>query len=221
MEASLIVLSALPLCAYLLGSVSSAIIVCRLAGLPDPRAVGSGNPGATNVLRVGGKKTAAITLGGDLLKGLLPVLLGQWFGAPLLIIALTGLAAFVGHLYPLFFNFKGGKGVATLIGVLVGINWALGLIAIATWGCIAAVFRLASLASMGMAALVPFYGWYFYQGASDGLWFTLTLAAMTVMLFWRHRANIRNLLRGREDRFTDTNEAAARQPARDDQGNSD
>jgi glycerol-3-phosphate acyltransferase PlsY len=129
----MIIYAALIMTAYLLGSISSAIIVCQLMGLPDPRSLGSGNPGATNVMRIGGKKAAAITLFGDTLKGLIPVLIGQLLDVPLLILACIGLAAFLGHLYPVFFRFQGGKGVATLLGVLLGINWMLGLAAIGTW----------------------------------------------------------------------------------------
>ncbi len=112
---------------YLLGSLSSAIIICRLLGLPDPRGQGSGNPGATNVLRIGGKKAAAATLIGDMLKGLIPVLIAKLLGASLAIQALVAIAAFLGHLYPLFFGFKGGKGVATALGVLLGIHWPVDL----------------------------------------------------------------------------------------------
>ncbi|MFI3186829.1 MAG: glycerol-3-phosphate 1-O-acyltransferase PlsY, partial [Methylococcaceae bacterium] len=110
-------------CAYLIGSISSAIIICRLMGLPDPREQGSGNPGATNVMRIGGKKAAAITLLGDMLKGLIPVYAVNALGLPVELVAATGLAAFMGHLYPIFFDFKGGKGVATSVGVLLGFSW--------------------------------------------------------------------------------------------------
>ena len=180
--------------AYLAGSISSAIIVCRVMGLPDPRSKGSGNPGATNMLRVGGKKTAAITLVGDLLKGLLAVLAAHLLGASLWVVALTGLAAFLGHLYPLFFGFKGGKGVATLIGVLLGVDWRLGLAAVATWLLVIAFAKIAAISALVMAALVPVYGWYFYQHTA----FTCILAAMSLLLFWRHRSNIRNIISGKE-----------------------
>jgi len=184
--------------AYLLGSISSAIIVCRLMGLPDPRSLGSGNPGATNVMRIGGKKAAAITLLGDTLKGLLPVLAGQLLNAPLLILALTGLAAFIGHLYPVFFRFQGGKGVATLLGVLLGINWILGLAAIGTWLFMAYVVKISSLSALVMSALVPVYGWFLHHDwALTGI-----LTFMVILLFWRHRGNIQKMLSGKETRIT-------------------
>ncbi len=189
--------------AYLLGSISSAIIVCRLMGLPDPRSQGSNNPGATNVLRIGGKKAAAITLLGDMLKGLLPVLAAHFLNQSLLVITLTGLATFLGHLYPVFFGFKGGKGVATLLGVLLGINWMLGLAAIATWLFIAKGLKISSLSALIMAALVPIYSWFFYHD----LVFTLILTGMSIILFWRHRSNIQNLLSGKEDRINKSRNA--------------
>ena len=190
--------------AYLLGSISSAIIVCHLLGLPDPRGQGSGNPGATNVLRIGGKKPAAITLIGDMFKGLIPVLVGHLLEVSLLVLTLTGLAAFLGHLYPVFFHFKGGKGVATLLGVLLGINWMLGLSAIATWLFVAKVLKISSLSALIMAALVPFYSWFFHHNWA----LTLTLAGMSAILFWRHRSNIQKLLSGQEDRISGSNESA-------------
>jgi len=180
---------------YLFGSISAAIITCRLMGLPDPRTQGSGNPGATNVLRYGGRKAAIVTLLGDLLKGLLPVLLAGAFAAPPEVLAVVGLAAFLGHLYPLFFGFRGGKGVATLIGVLLGINWMLGLSYIATWLLAAKVFRLSSLAALLAALLVPFYSL-----VEPGVWgVTAVVAVMSTLLIWRHRSNIRKLLDGSED----------------------
>ena len=189
--------------AYLLGSISSAIIVCQIMGLPDPRSQGSGNPGATNVLRMGSKKAAAITLFGDMLKGLLPVLAGHLLGVSLLILTLTGLAAFLGHLYPVFFRFHGGKGVATLLGVLVGINWILGLAAIGTWLFVAKVLKISSLSALIMAALVPVYSWFIHHD-----WpFTLILTGMCILLFWRHRSNIRKLLSGQEDSIKHTDKA--------------
>jgi len=192
LEASLI------LAAYLLGSLSSAIIVCRLAGLPDPRTQGSGNPGATNVLRFGGKKMAVIALLGDFFKGLVPVLAAQWLGLPLLFIALTALAAFLGHLYPVFFRFQGGKGVATFIGVLLGIHWMLGLAAIASWLFMATVVRISSLSALVMSLLVPVYSWFI-----PGDWqLTSILSLMVAIIFWRHRSNIGRLLHGEEDKVS-------------------
>jgi glycerol-3-phosphate acyltransferase PlsY len=131
--------------AYLIGSVSAAIITCRIMGLPDPRSSGSKNPGATNVLRLGGKKAAIITLLGDLIKGLLPVLVAQLMQLDMSIIALTGLAAFLGHLYPVFFGFQGGKGVATALGVYFGIAWQAGLLFVAVWLVVASISRISSL----------------------------------------------------------------------------
>ncbi|MCB1877528.1 MAG: glycerol-3-phosphate 1-O-acyltransferase PlsY [Chromatiales bacterium] len=180
---------------YLFGSVSSAIIVCRLMGLPDPRSEGSRNPGATNVLRFGGKKAAAITLAGDFLKGWLPVLLAQWLLPEPWVIAAVGLAAFLGHLYPVFFGFQGGKGVATSLGVYLGVNWMLGLAVIGTWLFMAFTFRISSLSALVSFLLAPVYVWLITQSPE------LLIAAIiiSVLLFWRHRSNIRNLIAGTED----------------------
>jgi glycerol-3-phosphate acyltransferase PlsY len=183
--------------AYLIGSLSTAIIVCRLMQLPDPRTQGSGNPGATNVLRIGGKKAAAITLFGDGLKGYLPVLLANLTGQPAVIVALTGLAAFIGHLYPLFFGFKGGKGVATALGVQLGMHWALGLAVAATWLVIARLLKISSLAALVSMGLAPIFSWLIWPDMA----ILLTLALMTLVLIWRHRGNIRNLLAGDESRI--------------------
>lgn len=184
--------------AYLLGSISSAIVVCRLLGLPDPRTQGSGNPGATNVLRVGGKKAAAVTLAGDLLKGLVPVLAAAGLGQDVHVLALVGLAAFFGHLYPIFFGFKGGKGVATALGVLLGFSWLAGLATAATWLAMAVVVRISSLSALTAMALAPAYLWWL---AGDRRWLVGASAAMTVVMFWRHRRNIANLLQGKEGRI--------------------
>ena len=181
--------------AYLLGSVSSAIIVCRLMGLPDPRTEGSGNPGATNVLRVGGKKAAAITLIGDMLKGLLPVLAANLLGTAPLTLALTGMAAFLGHLYPVFFSFRGGKGVATMLGVLFGFHGLVGAATAGTWLLIAKGFKISSLAALIATLLAPLYVWLII-GPSPEL--IITTAVMTLVLFWRHRTNIQRLLSGEE-----------------------
>lgn len=180
--------------AYLLGSISSAIVVCGLMGLPDPRTQGSNNPGATNVLRIGGKKAAAITLLGDSLKGFVPVALCHLFDRPELIFALVGAAAFLGHLYPVFFRFKGGKGVATALGVQFGLGWAIGGAVAATWLFMAKVANISSLAALISMLLAPLYIWL--------LWPSRELIAMQVLislvLIWRHRSNIRNLLQGSE-----------------------
>jgi glycerol-3-phosphate acyltransferase PlsY len=180
--------------AYLLGSVSSAIIVCRLLGLPDPRGEGSGNPGATNVLRIGGKKAAAITLIGDMLKGLLPVLLAKALGASLAVQAMVAVAAFLGHLYPLFFGFRGGKGVATALGVLLGLHWPVGLLTIATWLLIAKVFKISSLAALLSLLVTPLYIWWLIPEPS----LIIAMLFMLILLFWRHRSNIENLFKGTE-----------------------
>ena len=189
--------SLLILAGYLFGSLSSAIIICRLLGLPDPRSEGSGNPGTTNVLRLGGKKAAAATLAGDMLKGLLPVILAGWLGADLTTQSLVAVAAFLGHLYPLFFGFKGGKGVATALGVLLGLHWPVGLMTIATWLLVAFLSKISSLAALIAIFLTPAY-----------LWFTLhqpilviCMTFMAALLFWRHRSNIGKLWRGEESRI--------------------
>ncbi|VAW79125.1 Acyl-phosphate:glycerol-3-phosphate O-acyltransferase PlsY (EC 2.3.1.n3) [hydrothermal vent metagenome] len=183
------------LAGYLLGSLSSAIITCRLMGLPDPRSGGSGNPGATNVLRLGGKKAAAITLAGDMLKGLLPVLAVQALGADITVQSAVAVAAFMGHLYPVFFGFKGGKGVATVLGVLLGLHWPVGLMTIATWLVFAKGFKISSLAALIAILLTPLYILWLKP---DEAVFLAAVIFMGALLFWRHRSNIRNLLRGEE-----------------------
>ncbi len=186
--------------AYLLGSVSSAILVCRLMGLPDPRTQGSKNPGATNVLRIGGKKAATLTLAGDSLKGVLPLLIGHLLGVDALALAATGLAAFLGHLYPVFFGFQGGKGVATALGVQWGLYWPVGLTVAAVWLFMAYVVKISSLSALVSMALAPAIVWYFWpEPALIGMQVLITL-----ILFWRHRSNIHNLLTGAEDRIGNT-----------------
>ncbi|MCG3201191.1 MAG: putative glycerol-3-phosphate acyltransferase [Gammaproteobacteria bacterium] len=183
--------------AYLLGSLSAAIIVCRAIGAPDPRTVGSGNPGATNVLRVAGRKAAAATLLGDSLKGLLPVLLGRALGLPIDALAAIGFAAFLGHLYPVFFQFQGGKGVATLIGALLGIAWPLAVFFVAIWFVVARLSKLSSLAAITASVLTPLYAWFRGYPALT----VLAVLAMVVLLLWRHRSNIRKLIDGTESRI--------------------
>jgi glycerol-3-phosphate acyltransferase PlsY len=180
--------------AYLTGSVSAAIITCRIMGLPDPRSTGSKNPGATNVLRLGGKKAAIITLLGDLIKGLLPVLAAHLMQLDIATIALTGLAAFLGHLYPVFFDFKGGKGVATALGVYFGLYWQAGLIFVITWVVIATISRISSLSALTATLFIPAYFYY----ANGSAWLTATTAVMAILIFWRHRGNIRNIMKGTE-----------------------
>jgi acyl phosphate:glycerol-3-phosphate acyltransferase len=183
--------------AYLLGSVSSAIIVCRLMGLPDPRTQGSNNPGATNVLRFGGKKPAAITLLGDSLKGLLPMLVGHAVGVGPAVLAGIGLAAFIGHLYPVFFGFRGGKGVATALGVQFGLYWPIGLGVAAIWLFVAKVLKISSLSGLISMALAPAIVWAFWP---ERVLIGMQLV-ITGLLIWRHRGNIRNLLTGKEERL--------------------
>jgi acyl phosphate:glycerol-3-phosphate acyltransferase len=188
---------ALVAAAYLLGSISSAVVVCRLMGLPDPRTQGSNNPGATNVLRIGGKKAAAVTLVGDSLKGLLPMLVGHWLGVGPAVLAATGLAAFLGHLYPVFFGFRGGKGVATALGVQLGLWWPIGLTVATVWLFVAKVLRISSLSALVSMALAPLVVWLF--------WPEPVLLAMqvlvSVLLVWRHRSNIANLISGKEGKI--------------------
>ncbi len=182
---------------YLAGSVSTAIIVCRAMGLPDPRSEGSRNPFATNVLLFGGKKAAAITLAGDFLKGLLPVLLARLAGLEETGLALTALAAFLGHLYPVFFGFEGGKGVATAFGAILGLSYPVALAALATWLFMAFVVRISSLSALTAAALAPVFAWWFgLPGA-----YLAAVLLMVGLLIWRHRSNIRHLLAGTEDKI--------------------
>jgi glycerol-3-phosphate acyltransferase PlsY len=187
--------------AYLLGSVSFAVVMSRLFGLADPRSYGSGNPGATNVLRSGSKAAAALTLLGDAAKGAVAVWLVRAFGPPFgvgeLTVALAALAAFAGHLYPVFFGFKGGKGVATFLGALLALHLGSGLLACATWLAVAAVFRYSSLSSLCAAAVAPF-ALLWLTGAADA---SAVIAVMSVLLVVRHRQNIANLLSGKERRI--------------------
>lgn len=187
----------LPVLGYVSGSISSAIVVARMMGLDDPRKVGSGNPGATNVLRHGGKKAAAITLIGDIFKGVIPVLVARAIGADEAMIALTALAAFFGHLYPVFFGFRGGKGVATAFGALVAMSGWVGLALIVTWIVIAAISRISSLSALTAAVLAPVYVWLLLRGE---IYVSVTLI-MSLMLIWRHRSNIEKLLAGTEGRI--------------------
>lgn len=182
---------------YLLGSISTAILVCKFMGLPDPRSVGSGNPGATNVLRQGGKKAGIYTLLGDLLKGLIPVLLiHQTLHEPLLS-SVACLGAFLGHLYPVFFKFKGGKGVATGIGGILGVMPLLGLILIAIWVGMVFAFRYVSLAGITAAFFAPLITYFLYPNIPVYL---MTISVLSVLLIWRHRSNIKNMLSGKEDK---------------------
>ncbi|MEY2688622.1 MAG: hypothetical protein RL375_2820 [Pseudomonadota bacterium] len=200
-SAPLLATLAAALLAYLIGSLSFAVIVSRAMGLNDPRSYGSGNPGATNVLRSGNKKAAVLTLLFDLLKGLLPVAALQVWVDKLGIeeggIALAGLCAFLGHLWPVFFRFQGGKGVATAAGVLLALQPWLGLATLATWIIIAAFFRYSSLAALVSAAFAPFYHALIWGFGSV----TLAIAVMSLLLIWRHSANISKLIAGTEGKL--------------------
>jgi acyl phosphate:glycerol-3-phosphate acyltransferase len=190
--------------AYLIGSISFAVIVSRAFALPDPRSYGSGNPGATNVLRTGKRAAAVLTLAGDSIKGWLAVFLAQHFAAPAMVdatMAAAGIAVAIGHMYPIFFRFQGGKGVSTALGVLVALNVWLALGTVATWLVIAFFFRISSLAALISALFAPFFAFFLY---GMGLFVVESAAAVVVialLLIWRHRANIRNLLAGKESRF--------------------
>ena len=183
--------------AYLLGSVSSAIVVSRALGLQDPRKVGSGNPGATNVLRYNGKKAAIITLMGDILKGVLPVLAARAYGVEPMILGAVMLAAFLGHLFPVFHGFRGGKGVATAFGALIALNAWVGLALVVIWLLMVLAFRYSSLAGLVAALAAPWLVWRF-QG---DIFFVYTTLAMITLVVWRHRSNVRNLLAGTEDKI--------------------
>ena len=183
--------------AYLFGSISSAVIVSRVMGLADPRTAGSGNPGATNVLRLGGKKAAILTLLGDVLKGALPVLLARALTSEAQIIALVALFAFLGHLYPVFFGFRGGKGVATAFGVLLALNPWVGGAVLATWLVMAFAFRYSSLSAITAAVLAPLYVALWLPG----LPYLIVTLVMSLLLLWRHRPNIRNLFAGVEGKI--------------------
>jgi glycerol-3-phosphate acyltransferase PlsY len=183
--------------AYLVGSLSIAIIACLLAGLPDPRTQGSGNPGATNVLRLGSKKLAAVVLLGDISKGLLPVLLAKYLDVGTLTLAFTGLAVFLGHCYPVFFSFRGGKGVATALGVILGLSWPTGLLLIIIWILMAMIFRVSSLAAITAAITAPFISVFTLPAPA----LIMMVCAVTILLIWRHRKNIQKLYRGTEPRI--------------------
>lgn len=185
------------LAGYLVGSVSAAIITCKLMGLEDPRSVGSNNPGATNVLRHGGKKAAIITLIGDMLKGLVPVIVVKMIEPAAGAIALTGLGAFLGHVFPVYYGFKGGKGVATFYGVLLGFSWMAGIAALLIWLLTAFVSKISSLSALVSALSAPLVLWY----SSHSPELTVILGLMTALLFWRHRSNVSNIIDGKEHKI--------------------
>lgn len=193
------------LVAYLLGSVAFAIPVARLYGLPDPRSHGSGNPGATNVLRTGRKSAAVLTLLGDALKGALAVWLAQWatarYGLPVYTPYLAALAAFLGHLFPVFFGFKGGKGVATALGVLIALDLRLGGLCILTWIIVFALTRVSSLSALVAAVLAPVYGYYLLGHGEETRFLAGILGILSLLVLVRHHSNIRKLLSGEEKAF--------------------
>ena len=180
---------------YLIGSISSAVIICKALSLPDPRTQGSKNPGATNVLRVGGKKIAAFVLIFDGLKGAVPVFIGDYYGFGLIALTLTALCAFLGHIFPVFFRFRGAKGVATYLGGLIAINFLAGLIFSVIWLLVAKVLKTSSLASIIATALSPFY---FYLITGD-LKSTAIIGLISLLIFYTHRDNIKRLINKDED----------------------
>lgn len=183
--------------AYLIGSLSSAIIVCKLMRLPDPRKTGSRNPGATNVLRIGGKYPALLTLLGDMLKGLLPVLVAKYLGFPPIALALIALAAILGHLFPIFFKFYGGKGVATTLGCLFALSWPVGVCWLVIWLCMAFIFRYSSLAALIATFFAPFAMWYF----TENVIYTWTIGLVALIIVLRHHQNIHALATGKESKI--------------------
>jgi glycerol-3-phosphate acyltransferase PlsY len=191
---------AFALLAYLIGSVSFAVIVSRVFGLPDPRSYGSGNPGATNVLRTGRRSAAALTLLGDSIKGWFAVFVAQRFAGPDMLdmtIAAAAVAVVIGHMYPVFFRFQGGKGVSTALGVLAALSYYLAAGAAATWIIIAFFFRISSLAALISALFAPFFCFLLFGMHPV----TAAVAAISLLLIWRHKTNIRNLLAGKEGRL--------------------
>lgn len=199
------------LAAYLLGSLTFAVVVCKLLGLPDPRSYGSNNPGASNVLRSGSKLAAILTLLLDALKGFIPVVLvkmnAQYFDLPEVTVALVGLAAFLGHLYPIFFKFKGGKGVATAAGVIFAVSWQLGALVLFVWFVFAFSFWYSSLAALAAAAVAPLGYWFGTRWFGNSMpWdkhpaIAVSIAVMSAFLIYAHRDNIKRLLAGTESKL--------------------
>ena len=180
---------------YFLGSVSSAIIICRILGLPDPRTEGSKNPGATNVLRIGGKKVAAFVLIFDGLKGAMPVLLAHYFGLSLFELTIILLSAFLGHVFPIYYGFKGGKGVATYLGGLIGLNFFVGLTFSIIWLIVAKVIKVSSIAALTATLLSPIY---FYFITTHDMKATLVIFLINLFIYFTHRENIRRIMNGEE-----------------------
>ena len=183
--------------AYFVGSVSSAIIVCKIMGLTDPRTSGSKNPGTTNVLRIGGKKAAVLTLLGDALKGFIPVIAAKLLGVSGIYLGFVAFAAFIGHLFPIWFRFQGGKGVATSLGVGLALSWLLGVMMLVTWLLMVVIFRYSSLAALVAAALTPIYSYYFIHPA-----YLSPICLMSIILILRHRSNIKRLVKGEESKIS-------------------
>ena len=187
----------LPIFGYLLGSIATAIVVARLLHLPDPRQAGSGNPGTTNVLRLGGKRPAALTLAGDLIKGVIPVALARFLGLEDWALAAVALATFLGHLYPIYFGFRGGKGVATALGILLALQPLLGVAVLLVWVLIFLLTRLSSLAALGAALAAPFLGFVLSPQQGE----QALLVVLALLILWRHRSNIARLRSGAERPF--------------------
>ena len=181
--------------AYLIGSISAAILISKILGLPDPRTMGSKNPGATNVLRYGGKKAAILTLLGDSLKGLIPVLVARYLGLSFEWLVLIGIAAFLGHVFSVYYGFKGGKGVATAMGIYIGLNPIIGLAIIATWLSAAFAFNTSSLSALIATLLAPFYFYYITRSVP----LLIGLLVITALIYWKHENNIKEILAGTED----------------------
>ncbi|WP_065187510.1 glycerol-3-phosphate 1-O-acyltransferase PlsY [Shewanella woodyi] len=184
------------LSAYLAGSISSAVLVCRLRGLPDPRTQGSGNPGATNVLRIGGVSSAALVLFFDMLKGALPAYIAFRLGLDSVSLGIIAIAACLGHIFPIFFHFKGGKGVATAFGAMAPIGPELALLLMGSWVLMVLICRYSSLAAIVTALLAPFYTWYLDDR------FVLPVAMLSALIIIRHKENIQRLLKGEESKFS-------------------
>ena len=180
---------------YLLGSISSAIIVCKICNLPDPRTKGSGNPGATNVLRIGGKKLAAFVLIFDGLKGAIPVMLAHYFGLNLFELTIILLSAFLGHVFPIYYGFKGGKGVATYLGGLIGLNFFVGLTFSIIWLIVAKVIKVSSIAALTATLLSPIY---FYFITTHDVRATMVIFLINLFIYFTHRENIRRIMSGEE-----------------------
>lgn len=191
-----IIIFGLMIFAYLLGSISSAVIICKLWGLPDPRTEGSKNPGTTNVLRLGGKWPALATLICDGLKGVIPVLLAKWLGVAPMLQAIILLLACMGHMFPLFFGFKGGKGVATALGGIIALAWPVGFAMLGTWLIVAAIFRYSSLAAILSFIFLPIYIWTLSDRS-----YIIPLCLLSVIILFMHRENIKRLISGQESKI--------------------